>query len=246
MLYALISSLVCFLCAGLGASIVFFIKKSSNKINCFLNAFSAGVMVASGIFSLIIPSIEYADQFNINTTLLLPACFIFVGLVFLLLIKFSKVDQQKTNVPLIMLGVGLHNIPEGICIGVAFASAVTLGTKGSLMSAIFISIGIGAQNIPEGTSIAFPLYCKGMSKTKAFFCSIGVAFVEVISCFLFYIIGSNDLTILPIMLAFAGAVMLIVAICDLMPEAISQHKAIAMFSLLVGFVLMMTLGLALE
>ena len=246
MLYAIIFSVICFLCAAFGASIVFFIRKTSKKIDCFLHAFSSGIMLASGIFSLIIPSIEYAEQFKIKIAVVLPVCFIIVGIMFYLLDRTSNASQGRVNMLAIMLGVGLHNIPEGICIGVAFATASAIASEAVFMSAVLISIGIAIQNIPEGTSIAFPLYCMGVSKIKAFLCSTAVAFIEVISCIIFYFVGTNNFTLLPYMLAFAGAVMLVIAVCDLMPEAVSKHKTYAMLALVSGFVLMMTLILVLE
>ena len=246
MLYVFLFALLCFLCACIGASIVFFVKKGSNKMEAFLHAFASGVMIASSIFSLIIPAIRYAKELSLNIAIILPICFVIVGVLFLLL-DFAAKNKSKNqvNIPMIMLGVGLHNIPEGICIGVAFASWVTIGSYASFMSAIMIAVGIAIQNIPEGSSISFPLYCKGMSKFKSFLCSAGVASIEVVSCIIAFFVGSNNVVILPFMLSFAGAVMLVVAICDLMPEASQRHKIWAFVSFILGFVLMMTLSLAL-
>lgn len=243
MFYVILFSLVCFSLALLGAGIIFIIKKDSDKIDAFLHAFSSGIMLASSIFSLIISSIEYSETLNIKTYIVLPICFALAWLIFLILNSLSKTGNM--NMSMLMIGVGLHNIPEGLSVGFAFASATALGTHNALMSAIMIALGIGIQNIPEGSSISFPLYCKGMKKSKSFLSSLSVAFIEVPSAIIAYIVGVKFITILPFMLAFAGASMICVATCELMPEAINKNKKIAILSMFIGFILMMTLGLIL-
>ena len=247
MTYAILFSLGCFLLACFGASIVFFIKKSSNSLNVFMHAFASGIMVASSIFSIIISSLNYCHDLTMPKYLVLPICFLVAGITFFIL-EFKQANNQETgkiNTLSLSIGFALHNIPEGMCLGFAFASFSHLGTHSALMSAIMIAVGIGVQNIPEGSSIAFPLYSKGVNKRKSFFCSISIAFVEVIACIVSFFIGSAFVYVLPFMLAFAGATMLIVAIFDLMPEAISINKTLAYVFFLLGFILMMVLSLIL-
>lgn len=146
---------------------------------------------------------------------------------------------------MLITGIALHNIPEGMCIGFAFASASILGNSASFMSAIMIAIGIGIQNIPEGSAVSFPLYSSGESKFKAFITSTWIGFLEVPAAIIAYLIGLNLVMILPFMLTFSAATMITVACSDLMPEAISNSKKCATISLIIGFILMMLLDLAL-
>lgn len=244
MIYVFLFSFLCFFMAMLGAGIIFFIKRETEKFDAFLHAFSAGIMLASSIFSLIISSIKYCNDLNIKTYIVFPICFVLAGIIFYVLNAMSK-KQNKMNLSMLMLGVWLHNIPEGLSIGFAFASATALGTHNALMSAIMISIGIGIQNIPEGSSIAFPHYSMGVKKSKAFYKATLVAFIEVPSAIIAYFVGIKFLSILPFMLAFASASMISVGVCELMPEAISKNKNVAVISMFLGFIIMMTLSLIL-
>lgn len=245
MIYALLFSLLCFFLSSFGAFIVFFVKNINTTTRAFLHAFSSGVMIASSIFSLIIPAIEYCNELKLQDYIILPFSFLFAFVIFFLLDKITKDDSGKINTRLVSLGMCLHNIPEGMCVGFAFASASVLGTNVSFVSAVMISIGIGIQNIPEGMSVSFPKICEGSSKIKAFFTGTLMATVEVPASVIAYLIGLKFLFILPYMLAFSSAIMIFVSCLDLMPEAVQNNKKVALCSLFIGFVLMMTLDLAL-
>ena len=246
MIYASLFSTLCFLLSSFGASMVFFIRKASNKTNAFLHAFSSGVMIASSIFSLLIPAIEYCTELNLKDYFILPISFLLGYFVIVVLDKLNKESGSgKINTRLVSLGMCLHNIPEGMCVGFAFASASVLGTRVAFVSAVMIAVGIGIQNIPEGMSVAFPKVCGGSSKLKAFLTGSLMAIVEIPSAIIAYLIGLEFLFILPYMLAFSASIMIFVSCLDLMPEAVHNNKKIALFSLFIGFVLMMLLDLAL-
>lgn len=215
-------------------------------MDSFLHGFASGVMIASSIFSLIIPAINYSSELNLPDYIILPMCFLVFGILYFILELITKQKGNGTiNTKMLKTGIALHNIPEGICVGIAFAQASVTQTEASLMSAIIIALGIGIQNIPEGSSVSFPLYSVGYSKKRAFFSSAVVAFVEVPSAIIAYFIGLNFVVVLPYMLSFAAAAMIATAMLDLMPEAISKSRKCALISLFLGFIIMMTLDLAL-
>ena len=246
MFFTFIFSFMCFLLTSVGAGTVFIIKKNTNKITSILHSFSAGVMLASSIFSLIIPAIEYCDLLNIKSWLVFGMCFVLAYIMFYVMdsIQNKSVDN-KFDIKLLAISMAIHNIPEGMCIGFAFAGANLIGTHEAIISAIMISVGIGIQNIPEGSSLSFSLRVNGCNKMMAFFISSAVGFIEVPSGLIAYIIGVKMLVILPYMLVFAAAVMICVACTSLMPEAVSIGGKAAMTGLFLGFIVMMILDLAL-
>ncbi len=246
MIYAFLFSFLCFALCSLGAGIVFFIKKSSTVVDAFLHSFASGVMIASSIFSLLIPAIMYCGQVNLKDYIILPLCFVFSGIMIIILDQMTKeCEKGAINKPMLIASIALHNIPEGMSVGFAFALASITGTSASFVSAVMIALGIGIQNIPEGSAISFPLYSSGESKIKAFLISAGAGFLEVPSAVIAYVIGLNLISVLPFMLAFSASTMIIVATSDLMPEAVSKNKKVAVISMLIGFILMMVLDLAL-
>lgn len=246
MIYAFLFSFLCFLLCSLGAGIVFFIKKSNNAVDAFLHSFASGVMIASSIFSLLIPAITYCEEVSLKDYIVLPLCFILSGIMIIILDQMTnKSERGAINKPMLITSIALHNIPEGMSVGFAFALASILGTDASFVSAVMIALGIGIQNIPEGSAVSFPLYSNGESKLKSFLISAGAGFLEVPSAVIAYIIGLNLISVLPFMLAFSAATMIIVATSDLMPEAVSKNKKTAVISMLVGFIFMMILDLAL-
>lgn len=246
MLYAVIFSFMCFVLTSLGALVVFFVKKLNNKLEAILHSFAGGVMIASSIFSLIIPAINYCVELNLYAWFILPVCFILAGVVIWLLNFMGKTKREsKINVFTLNLGIALHNIPEGMCVGFAFASASIFATSSAFLQAVMIAVGIGIQNIPEGSSVSFPLYSSGYSKIKAFLISSLVGFLEVPAGIIAYLIGLNYVVILPYMLSFSAGIMISVAVLDLLPEAVDKNKPLANICFFVGFLLMMILDLAL-
>jgi len=244
MLYSILLSGLCFLLTSIGASLVFFIKKENSTCQAILYGFAGGVMLASSIFSLIIPAIDYCDEMNLKTYIIFFVCFLFAVLI--LYFFFGKNNSSADlNIKSLVSGIALHNIPEGMCVGFAFASYSYALTNSALISAVMIAVGIGVQNIPEGSSVSFPLYSKGYSKKKAFLTSVMVGFVEIPSAIIAYLIGLKYMVILPYMLAFSAAMMIMVACCDLLPEAVNTNKKWAFLSFVFGFILMMELDIAL-
>ncbi|MBQ7884738.1 MAG: ZIP family metal transporter [Clostridia bacterium] len=245
MWYSLLFSFIAFALCCLGASLIFFVKNSNAKVEAFLHAFAGGVMVASSVFSLILPASEYCTELALKDYIILPICFLCAfGVVFLLNLKGSSKNGQ-INVTSFNLGMALHNIPEGMCIGFSVASAVHFGTHSALVSAIIIALGIGIQNIPEGSSVAFPLYSLGYSRKKSFATALLIGLVEVPAGIIAYLLGLNFIFLMPYMLCFAAGIMLVVAVCELMPEALAKNKRVAILSFCIGFLLMMTLDVAL-
>ena len=246
MIYAIIFSFVCFLLSSLGASSIFFMKNINGNLEAVLHAFSGGVMVSASIFSLIVPALDYCEELKLPEFYILPICFTMAFFTTILLDHFTnKNTSSKINIYSLNVGIALHNIPEGMCVGFAFASACVFNTSASFAQAVMIAIGIGLQNIPEGSSVALPLYSLGYSKKKAFFTSALVAFVEVPAGIIAFLIGLNYVFLLPYMLSFSAGIMLIVAICNLMPEAISKNAKLANVSFFIGFLIMTILDLTL-
>ena len=242
---AFLFTFLCFVLTSIGAGLVFIIRRPNKVLSSFLNSFASGIMISSSIFSLIIPSIDYCKELNIKTWISLPLCFIVAYFVIIIIDKITKTKSDSINIKAVAFSMALHNIPEGMCVGFAFANATVFGGTSAFTSAVMIAIGIGIQNAPEGSSLSFPMYANGYSKLKSFLLSSMVGFVEVPSGIIAYLLGLNFLVILPYMLAFSSAIMLSVACLDLIPDAIHLNKKVATLGLFVGFIVMMLLDLAL-
>ena len=170
---AIIASTLTFLLTTFGSSFVFLFKKVNNKVMNYLLGASAGIMLAAAIFSLLLPSIEQANNLNMNTSIVVS-----LGLLLgsVLLIVGDKVSSKFTGneennfrrILLLVTSIVLHNIPEGLAIGVAFGSIIYNIEGATLIAAISLAIGIGLQNIPEGAAISIPLRKEGLSRKKAF------------------------------------------------------------------------------
>ena len=241
----------------LGSAMVFVMKnKSINKsIERLLLGFAGGVMVAASVWSLIIPSIEMAEQQNVIAYL--PASIGFMlGIFFLLGLdeliphlhlhsdtpEGSKANIKKTT--MMFLAVTLHNLPEGMAVGVALAGAL----KGNITmaSAIALSIGIAIQNFPEGSIVSMPLLSEGNSKSKAFYYGTLSGIVEPIGAIITMLLTSIVVPILPFLLSFAAGAMIYVVIEELIPEAMEgEHTNVATIGFAIGFVIMMILDVSL-
>lgn len=252
LLYAFYGTSFTFLITTLGASLVFLVKqKRSLSFEHALLGFSAGVMIAASIWSLLLPAIDSAQE--LGTYGWLPSSVGFLGGgLFLLLLdylmdKLPKWQQNETGKRngLFVFAVTLHNIPEGMAVGLAFALA-TQSSSLSLASAIALAIGIGLQNFPEGASISLPLHQAGHSKGKAFLIGTLSGIVEPIAgvCMVF---GAKYLhTWMPWVLSFAAGAMIYVVVEELIPEhhnKVSHKKTIG---ILIGFTIMMILDVALS
>lgn len=246
-----------FLGTTLGSGMVYFMKNQLNdKVEKFLLGFASGVMVAASVWSLLIPSIEMTN----NKLQWLPASLgLLLGILFLLaldcIIPHLHVNNDepegiKTNklkkTTMMVLAVTLHNIPEGMAVGVALAGALSGLSSISLTSALALSLGIAIQNFPEGAIISMPLKSEGLSKHKAFSLGMLSGIVEPIFGFITLLLTSVVSKILPYLLSFAAGAMLYVVVEELIPESQSgKHSNIGTIGFALGFVIMMILDVAL-
>lgn len=233
--------------------VCFFKEVNKKALNTILG-FSAGVMIAASFWSLLLPSIELSEELGYIAWGLPALGFIFGGLFVLLSDKFLdktlsdknsiKKDSLKRSI-LLVSAITLHNIPEGMSIGVAFGG-ISSGVSGmTLIGAIMLAIGIGIQNFPEGAAVSLPLRKEGFSRKKSFFIGQASALVEPISAVIGVILVLAVRSILPILLSFAAGAMITVAARELLPESISENKNLSTLGLIFGFVLMMVLDVAL-
>lgn len=234
-----------FLMTSLGALTITFVKKNHDlKLKPIIYGFSGGIMLASSIFSLLIPSIEGKEGIN----LILPFCGFFIGGLVFILIDFINFDIFKNKVnsskkmSMVFLSITLHNIPEGLAVGLAFGLGIHLQSDPMIWSALALAIGIGIQNYPEGLAISLPLYQEGFSKKKAMAIGIISGVVEPIFGILGILLLSYLTPILPFLLAFASGAMMIVTLSEMVCETKGSWGK--MF-LILGFMIMMTLDLIL-
>ena len=253
-----IGILIPFLGTTLGSAMVFLMRdKINTKIQKLLLGFASGVMMAASIWSLIIPSINMAEQQGKLSWV--PATIGFLlGIIFLLmldnLIPHLHLDSKKPegiktklkNETMMVLAVTLHNIPEGMTIGVVFAGLLAQNTTITLMGAFALSIGIAIQNFPEGAIISMPLKNEGVSKSKAFLYGTLSGLVEPIGAIVTILLTSIVTPILPYLLSFAAGAMIYVVVEELIPESQSgEHSNIGTIGVAIGFVIMMILDVAL-
>ena len=249
-----------FLGTALGAAMVFLLRgKMSDLLRKLLLGFASGVMVAASVWSLLIPSLEMSTEAGGITWL--PAAVGFVlGILFLLLLDtliphlHIGADEpegvtrncQWKRTTMLSVAVTLHNIPEGMAVGVILASAMAEGSMISMSAAWALAIGIAIQNFPEGAILSMPLHSEGMNKTKAFLIGAVSGLVEPIAAILTILLIGFIAPALPYLLAFAAGAMMYVVVEELIPEAQSEpHSNIPTLGFTAGFVLMMILDSAL-
>ena len=252
--------LIPFLGTSLGAACVFFMKKSlSDAVQRSLTGFAAGVMVAASVWSLLIPAIEQSSA--MGKLSFLPAFLGFwVGILFLLLLdhvvphlhaKSGQVEGPKSQLQrttMMVLAVTLHNIPEGMAVGLSFALAAqaSQGGTAALSAAAALALGIGIQNFPEGAAISLPLRQEGMSRGRAFLYGSLSGIVEPIFGILIVLIAGSIQPLMPWMLSFAAGAMLYVVVEELIPEAhLGEHSNTGTLGVMAGFLIMMILDVAL-
>ena len=250
--------LIPFAGTSLGAAMVFFMKTSLNEqVSRALTGFAAGVMVAASIWSLLIPSMEQSAAMGIWA--FVPAVIGFwVGILFLLLldhiIPHLHRNSDETEGPrshlkrttMLVLAVTLHNIPEGMAVGVVYAGWLSGNTYITVTGALALSIGIAIQNFPEGAIISLPLRAEGAGKGKSFLYGVLSGVVEPIGAFLTILAATLILPALPYLLSFAAGAMMYVVIEELIPEmSAGEHSNIGTIFFAVGFSLMMILDVVL-
>lgn len=258
-LLALIATLFTYGVTALGAALVFFFKEINQKVLNTMLGFAAGVMIAASFWSLLNPAIEMATAMGMNPVLTAVLGFLSGG-AFLLLVDhvlphlhpgldIDKAEGVKTSWQrsvLLVLAITLHNIPEGLAVGVAFGALGVAGTSSSLGAAIALAIGIGIQNFPEGAAVSIPLRRERVSMGKAFFIGQASGIVEPIAGVLGAVLVVSMQPLLPFALAFAAGAMIYVVVEELIPEA-QQHGSsdFSTTGAMIGFAVMMLLDVAL-
>lgn len=254
----LLGLIIPFLGTTLGAAMVFFIKKEMKaEIQKILLGFAAGVMIAASIWSLLIPAIDItAEQGKIAW---IPATIGFmIGIIFLLvldsLIPHLHLDKKKPegikaklkNTTMLVLAVTLHNIPEGMSVGVVLAGVLSGNTGLTISAALALALGIAIQNFPEGAIISIPLKAEGISRGRAFLYGTLSGIVEPIATIITILLTGLVTPILPYILAFAAGAMIYVVVEELIPESqIGEHSNIGTIGVAIGFVVMMILDVSL-
>ena len=254
----LLGILIPFFGTSLGAACVFFMKKSlGTRVQRALTGFAAGVMVAASIWSLLIPAIEQSEA--LEAWSFVPATVGFWGgILFLLLLdrviphlhrNSENAEGPKSRLQrstMMVLAVTLHNIPEGMAVGVVYAGYLTGNAQISAMGALALSIGIAIQNFPEGAIISMPLRSEGVKKSKAFAGGMLSGIVEPIGAALTILAAEAVVPALPYLLSFAAGAMLYVVVEELIPEmSLGKHSNLGTVFFAVGFSVMMILDVAL-
>ncbi len=243
---------------ALGSACVFFMKKELGvMVQRALTGFASGVMVAASIWSLIIPAMEQTE--NLGRLSFLPACAGFwLGILFLLLldsvIPHLHMNSEKAEGPkaklkrttMMVLAVTLHNIPEGMAVGVVYAGFLSGNTAITAGGALALALGIAIQNFPEGAIISMPLHAQGKSRGKAFLDGVLSGAVEPVGAALTILAAAMIVPAMPYLLSFAAGAMLYVVVEELIPEmSAGEHSNIGVLMFALGFTLMMALDVAL-
>lgn len=253
-LQALLATLFTWSITAIGAALVYFFKKINKNLMDGMLGFAAGVMIAASFFSLIAPAITMSENLN-----LIPWLVVFIGFFSGGLLLFvgdkaydifeKKSSNKKSSIKrsiMLISSITLHNIPEGMAVGVAFGSVI-YGLEGATLTAAWtLALGIGLQNFPEGTAVSMPLRRDGMSRNKAFFIGQLSGIVEPIAGVIGAILVIKVRILLPFLLAFAAGAMIYVVVEELVPESQTNQKKdlMALFTL-IGFSIMMILDIAL-
>lgn len=249
---AFVACLITWFITSLGAAVVFFFKNVNKNILDAMLGSAAGVMIAAAFFSLLNPSLSLAEELKMIPWLVVFTGFFAGGLLLFIGDKiFPKLIKKAGNnsgkrALMLVLSITLHNIPEGLAIGVAFGS-IAYGIEGATaLSALLLAIGIGIQNFPEGTAVSLPLRREGFSRKKAFLIGGMTGIVEPISGVLGALLVLKARSVLPFLLAFAAGAMIYVVVEELIPESQSNKckDLMALFTI-IGFSIMMILDVAL-
>ena len=250
--------LIPFLGTSLGAACVFFMKRELRRsIQRALTGFAAGVMTAASVWSLLVPAMDMAD--GMGKLAFLPAAIGFwCGILFLLLLdsliphlhmnaeKAEGLPSKLARTTMMVLAVTLHNIPEGMAVGIVYAGFLSGTENMTAGGALALALGIAIQNFPEGAIISMPLHAEGKSKGRAFADGVLSGAVEPVGAVLTILFAGLFLPVMPYLLSFAAGAMIYVVVEELIPEmSEGEHSNIGVLMFSVGFTLMMILDVAL-
>lgn len=244
---------IIFIATTIGSALIYFLKKDINKkLNCIISGFSAGIMIAASIWSLILPSISFAD--NLGKWNFVPAvagiiigCFLILAIDIIVhfLNKNKNCNMESIKLKRFVIAFTLHNIPEGMAVGFALGSALLTAENVAFAGAFGLAVGIAIQNIPEGLAVALPVYNHTKNKNKSFLIGTLSGVVEPIFAFLSVILASKIKVLLPWFLALSAGAMIFVSVEDLIPEAKNENSHAGTWGFIVGFLLMMILDIIL-
>lgn len=248
-LWAALGTGFTFLLTALGAATVFLFRKTlDERVQKVFFGFAAGVMIAASVWSMLIPAIEDAQAQGLPGWLPATAGFVMggAGMIFLdwLAVRIrGRVRENRSRTSMLFLAVTLHNIPEGMAVGLAFAlAAERMGDAPLLASAMALALGIGIQNFPEGAALSLPIWRGGRSPGQAFALSTASGAVEPVFGVLAAVLGAGVAALMPWLLAFAAGAMMYVVVEEMLPEAASRPGTLGA---LAGFLVMMVLDVAL-
>ncbi len=258
-LQALIATLFTWFVTALGAALVFFFKTINRKVLDGMLGFAAGVMIAASFWSLLAPAIEMAEESSLPAWIPATAGFLMGGLFLWIADKIiphlhlgfpmEEAEGLKTSWHrsiLLVLAITLHNIPEGLAVGVAFGALASDLPSATMAGAVALAIGIGIQNFPEGAAVSVPLRREGFSRLKSFWYGQASGIVEPIAGVLGAVSVILIKPILPYALSFAAGAMIYVVVEELIPESqLEKNTDIATIGAMLGFAVMMTLDVAL-
>lgn len=256
----LLGIMIPFIGTTLGASCVLFMKeKLSERVTKALSGFAAGVMVAASVWSLLIPAMEMSAEHGMGKLSFVPAVAGFLlGIAFLLLldhviphlhVNLDEAEGPKVSLAkstMLILAVTLHNIPEGMAVGVVFAGMLAESETITLMGAFALSVGIAIQNFPEGAIISMPVCAAGTGKKKAFLYGMLSGVVEPVGALITIALSKFLIPAIPYLLSFAAGAMIYVVVEELIPEcSMGKHSNIGTIGFALGFAVMMAMDVAL-
>lgn len=258
-LLALLATLGTWFLTALGALTVAFFKSPNPKILNVTLGFASGVMIAASFWSLLLPALEGAQANGNSPFIVLTLGFLFGAIFMFFADKLVCFAQRKVNLPInskkrnklimLVLSITLHNIPEGLAVGVAFGALnfEPFSLEG-LLSAVSVALGIGIQNFPEGAAVSLPLRKEGLSRSKSFLLGQATAMVEPVAAVIGALLVVQVRGILPFALSFAAGAMILVAVHELIPECQKMQEEepyLATMGIILGFCSMMLLDVAL-
>ena len=244
-----------FLGTALGAVLVFFMKNISSSLSSTLGGFAGGVMIAASVFSLLIPAMEWSEALG-WLSFLPPSIGFILGIIFFLIldkiIPHIHNDGRREGArsafgrnTMLTLAIAMHNLPEGVAVGVVYAWLLSGTGDVSAASALALAVGVGIQNFPEGAIISLPAAAEGMPRTRAFLLGVLSAVVETLGAVLAIVLTAVFLPALPYLLGFAAGAMIYVVVEELIPEAtLGGHTNNATVAFSLGFLIMMILDVA--